>query len=180
MAQTKYSGTQTEKNLEAAFAGESQARNKYTYFASKAKKEGFEQIAAIFQQTADNEKEHAKMWFKELEGIGSTAENLVHAAEGENYEWTDMYEGFAKTAEEEGFTELAAKFRLVAAIEKRHEERYRALLANVEAQEVFKKSEVKVWECRNCGHIVVGTSAPELCPTCAHPQAYFEIHVDNF
>ena len=180
MAQTKYIGTQTEKNLEAAFAGESQARNKYTYFASKAKKEGFEQIAAIFQKTADNEKEHAKLWFKELNGIGSTAENLAAAADGENYEWTDMYEGFAKTAEEEGFAELAEKFRLVAAIEKRHEERYRALLNNVETQEVFKKSEVKVWECRNCGHIVVGTEAPELCPACAHPQAYFEIHADNF
>ena len=176
----KYSGTQTEKNLEAAFAGESQARNKYTYFASRAKKDGFEQIAAIFQQTADNEKEHAKLWFKELEGIGTTAENLVAAAEGENYEWTDMYAGFAKTAEEEGFTELAAKFRLVAAIEKRHEERYRALLRNVEAQEVFKKSEVKVWECRNCGHIVVGTEAPALCPTCAHPQSYFELVADNY
>ena len=149
----KYSGTQTEKNLEAAFAGESQARNKYSYFASRAKKDGFEQIAAIFQHTADNEKEHAKLWFKELEGIGTTAENLAAAADGENYEWTDMYDGFAKTAEEEGFKELAAKFRLVAAIEKRHEERYRALLRNVEAQEVFKKSEVKVWECRNCGHI---------------------------
>ena len=177
---TKYKNTQTEKNLLAAFAGESQARNKYTYFASKAKKEGFEQIAAIFQQTADNEKEHAKLWFKELAGIGSTAENLATAADGENYEWTDMYEGFAKTAEEEGFAELAKKFRLVAAIEKRHEERYRALLHNIEAQEVFKKSVVTVWECRNCGHIVVGTEAPELCPTCAHPQAYFEIHVDNF
>ncbi len=176
----KYSGTQTEKNLHAAFAGESEARNKYTYFASKAKKEGFEQIAAIFQQTADNEKEHAKLWFKELEGIGSTAENLAAAAAGENYEWTDMYEGFAKTAEEEGFKVLAAKFRLVAAIEKRHEERYRALLHNVEAQEVFKKSEVKVWECRNCGHIVVGTEAPQICPTCAHPQSYFEVHVDNY
>ena len=176
----KYSGTQTEKNLEAAFAGESQARNKYTYFASRAKKDGFEQIAAIFQHTADNEKEHAKLWFKELEGIGTTAENLVAAAEGENYEWTDMYAGFAKTAEEEGFTELAAKFRLVAAIEKRHEERYRALLRNVEAQEVFKKSEVKVWECRNCGHIEVGTEAPELCPTCAHPQSYFELVSDNY
>ena len=176
----KYSGTQTEKNLEAAFAGESQARNKYTYFASRAKKDGFEQIAAIFQQTADNEKEHAKLWFKELEGIGTTAENLVAAAEGENYEWTDMYAGFAKTAEEEGFAELAAKFRLVAAIEKRHEERYRALLRNVEAQEVFNKSEVKVWECRNCGHIVVGTEAPELCPTCAHPKAYFELVADNY
>ena len=178
---TKYSGTQTEKNLEAAFAGESQARNKYTYFASKAKKEGFEQIAEIFLKTADNEKEHAKMWFKELTGgIGTTAENLVAAADGENYEWTDMYEGFAKTAEEEGFKTLAAKFRLVAAIEKRHEERYRALLKNIEMQEVFAKSEVKVWECRNCGHIVVGEKAPEVCPTCAHPKSYFEIHVDNF
>ena len=177
---SKYAGTQTEKNLMEAFAGESQARNKYTYFASKAKKEGFEQIAEIFQKTADNEKEHAKLWFKELEGIGSTAENLLHAAEGENYEWTDMYEGFAKTAEEEGFKALAIKFRLVAAIEKRHEERYRALLKNVEMQEVFAKSDVKVWECRNCGHIVVGEKAPELCPTCAHPQAYFEIHVDNY
>ena len=176
----KYAGTQTEKNLEAAFAGESQARNKYTYFASRAKKDGFEQISAIFQQTADNEKEHAKMWFKELQGIGSTAENLAAAAAGENYEWTDMYAGFAQTAEEEGFHELAAKFRLVAAIEKRHEERYRALLRNIEAQEVFKRSEVKVWECRNCGHIVVGTEAPEVCPTCAHPQSYFEIHIDNF
>lgn len=177
---TKYSRTQTEKNLEAAFAGESQARNKYTYFASKAKKEGFEQIADIFLKTAENEKEHAKMWFKELNGIGSTAENLKAAAEGENYEWTDMYEGFAKTAEAEGFPALAKKFRLVAAIEKRHEERYRALLHNIEAQEVFAKSEVKVWECRNCGHIVVGEKAPEVCPTCAHPQAYFEVHVDNF
>ena len=175
-----FRSTQTEKNLEAAFAGESQARNKYTYFASRAKKDGFEQIAAIFQQTADNEKEHAKLWFKELEGIGTTAENLVAAAEGENYEWTDMYAGFAKTAEEEGFAELAAKFRLVAAIEKRHEERYRALLRNVEAQEVFKKSEVKVWECRNCGHIVVGTEAPAICPTCAHPQSYFELVADNY
>ena len=177
---TKYSGTQTEKNLEAAFAGESQARNKYTYFASKAKKEGFEQIAELFQKTADNEKEHAKMWFKELNGIGDTAQNLAVAAEGENYEWTDMYEGFAKTAEEEGFADLAIKFRLVAAIEKRHEERYRALLHNVEMKEVFAKSEVKVWECRNCGHIVVGEKAPEVCPVCAHPQAYFEIHKDNF
>lgn len=177
---TKYSGTQTEKNLEAAFAGESQARNKYTYFASKAKKEGFEQIAELFQKTADNEKEHAKMWFKELNGIGNTAQNLAAAAEGENYEWTDMYEGFAKTAEEEGFADLAMKFRLVAAIEKRHEERYRALLHNIEMKEVFAKSEVKVWECRNCGHIVVGEKAPEVCPVCAHPQAYFEIHIDNF
>lgn len=177
---TKYSGTQTEKNLEAAFAGESQARNKYTYFASKAKKEGFEQIAALFLETADNEKEHAKLWFKELNGIGDTAKNLAAAAEGENYEWTDMYAGFAKTAEEEGFPELAEKFRDVAAIEKRHEERYRALLHNVETAEVFKRSEVKVWECRNCGHIVVGTEAPEICPVCAHPQAYFELHKDNF
>ena len=177
----KYAGTQTEKNLMAAFSGESEARNKYTYFASKAKKEGFEQIAALFQKTADNEKEHAKMWFKELHnGMPSTSENLLAAAEGENYEWTDMYENFAKTAEEEGFKELAAKFRLVAAIEKRHEERYRALLKNIETAQVFEKSEVKVWECRNCGHIVVGTAAPEICPTCAHPQAYFEVHVDNF
>ena len=175
-----YAGTQTEKNLQAAFAGESQARNKYTYFASKAKKEGFEQIAALFELTANNEKEHAKLWFKELDGIGSTAENLAAAADGENYEWTDMYAGFAETAEKEGFPELAKKFRGVADIEKRHEERYRALLKNVEAQEVFKKSEVKVWECRNCGHIVVGTEAPEVCPVCAHPQAYFEVHVDNF
>lgn len=177
---TKYSGSQTEKNLEAAFAGESQARNKYTYFASKAKKEGFEQIAALFLETADNEKEHAKLWFKELNGIGDTAENLAAAAAGENYEWTDMYEGFARTADEEGFPELAAKFRGVAAIEKRHEERYRALLHNVETAEVFKRSEVKVWECRNCGHIVVGTEAPEVCPVCAHPQAYFELHKENF
>ncbi len=158
----KYAGTKTEQNLRAAFSGESEARNKYTYFASKAKKDGFEQIAAIFQQTADNEKEHAKLWFKELNGIGTTAENLAAAADGENYEWTDMYEGFAKTAEEEGFAELAAKFRLVAQIEKHHEERYRALLKNIEMQEVFKKSEVKVWECRNCGHIVVGD---HLCPS---------------
>ena len=173
-------GSKTEQNLMAAFAGESQARNKYDYFASQAKKDGYEQIAAIFQETALNEKEHAKMWFKELQRIGSTAENLAAAAAGENYEWTDMYAGFAQTAEEEGFHELAAKFRLVAAIEKRHEERYRALLRNIEAQEVFKRSEVKVWECRNCGHIVVGTEAPEVCPTCAHPQSYFEIHMDNF
>ena len=177
---TKYSGTQTEKNLEAAFAGESQARNKYTYFASKAKKEGFEQIAALFLETADNEKDHAKLWFKELNGIGDTAENLAAAAAGENYEWTDMYEGFARTADEEGFPELAAKFRAVAAIEKRHEERYRALLHNVETAEVFKRSEVKVWECRNCGHIVVGTEAPKVCPVCAHPQSYFEIHKENY
>ena len=175
-----YAGTQTEKNLEAAFAGESQARNKYTYFASQAKKDGFEQISALFQKTADNEKEHAKMWFKELNGIGTTAENLGAAADGENYEWTDMYAGFADTAEKEGFPELAAKFRAVAAIEKHHEERYRALLHNVEAQEVFAKSEVKVWECRNCGHIIVGTKAPEICPVCAHPQAYFEINCENY
>ena len=176
----KYAGTQTEKNLEAAFAGESQARNKYTYFASTARKEGYEQIAALFEQTANNEKEHAKMWFKELEGIGDTAANLAAAADGENFEWTDMYEGFAKTAEEEGFPALAAKFRLVAAIEKHHEERYRALLKNVEAQEVFAKSAVKVWECRNCGHIVVGERAPLVCPTCAHPQAYFEVNAENY
>ncbi len=177
---SKYAGTKTEQNLRTAFSGESEARNKYTYFASKAKKEGFEQIAALFLKTADNEKEHAKLWFKELNGIGSTAENLVSAAEGENYEWTDMYDGFAKTAEEEGFHELAEKFRMVAAIEKHHEERYRALLHNVEAREVFAKSEVKVWECRNCGHIVVGAAAPEICPTCNHPQAYFEIHAENY
>ena len=176
----KYAGTQTEKNLETAFAGESQARNKYTYFASKAKKEGYEQIAALFLETADNEKEHAKLWFKELEGIGDTAQNLAAAAAGENYEWTDMYDGFAKTADEEGFHELAAKFRGVAAIEKRHEERYRALLKNVETAQVFERSEVKVWECRNCGHIVVGTKAPEICPVCAHSQAYFEIQKENF
>ena len=180
MSNTKYTGTQTEKNLEAAFAGESQARNKYTYFASKAKKEGYEQIAAIFLKTADNEKEHAKLWFKELNGIGETTDNLKAAAEGENFEWTDMYEGFAKTAEAEGFKDLAVKFRLVAAIEKRHEERYRALLKNVETAEVFKKSSVKVWECRNCGHIVIGEAAPEVCPTCAHPKSYFEISENNF
>src|SRR5574344_2243080 len=177
---TMYSGTQTEKNLEAAFAGESEARNKYTYFASKAKKDGYEQIAALFLKTAENEKEHAKLWLKELNGIGDTAQNLAAAADGENYEWTDMYEGFAKTAEEEGFKALAAKFRLVAAIEKRHEERYRALLNNVETAQVFERSEVKIWECRNCGHIVVGTKAPNMCPVCAHPQSYFELHMDNF
>lgn len=176
----KYSGTKTEKNLWDAFAGESQARNKYTYFASVAKKAGYEQIAELFLKTADNEKEHAKLWFKELNGIGDTAQNLAAAADGENYEWTDMYEGFAKTAEEEGFHELAARFRGVAAIEKRHEERYRALLKNVETATVFERSEVKVWECRNCGHIVVGTKAPEICPVCAHPQAYFEIHKENY
>ena len=176
----KYAGTQTEKNLEEAFAGESQARNKYTYFASKAKKEGYEQIAALFLKTADNEKEHAKMWFKELDGIGGTAQNLAAAAAGENFEWTDMYDGFAKTAEEEGFSELAEKFRLVAAIEKEHEERYRALLKNVETAQVFEKSEIKIWECRNCGHIAVGPKAPLVCPTCAHPQSYFELREKNY
>ena len=176
----KYKGTKTEQNLLAAFAGESQARNKYTYFASVAKKEGYEQISELFLKTADNEKEHAKIWFKELEGIGNTAQNLEEAANGENYEWTDMYEGFAKTAEEEGFKELAYKFRAVAAIEKEHEERYRALLKNVETNQVFEKSEVKIWECRNCGHIVVGTKAPEICPVCAHPKAYFEVKKVNY
>lgn len=176
----KYKGTKTEQNLLAAFAGESQARNKYTYFASVAKKEGYEQISELFQKTADNEKEHAKIWFKELEGIGNTAQNLEEAANGENYEWTDMYEGFAKTAEEEGFKELAYKFRAVAAIEKEHEERYRALLKNVETNQVFEKSEVKIWECRNCGHIVVGTKAPDVCPVCAHPKAYFEVKKVNY
>ena len=176
----RYEGTRTEKNLEAAFAGESQARNKYTYFASVAKKEGYEQISSLFLKTAENEKEHAKMWFKELNGIGDTAENLCAAAAGENYEWTDMYDGFAKTAEEEGFHDLAAKFRLVAAIEKSHEERYRALLKNVKTAEVFAKSEVKVWECRNCGHIVVGKKAPEVCPTCNHPQSYFEVRAEKY
>ena len=176
----KYQGTQTEKNLQAAFAGESQARNKYTYFASVAKKEGYEQISGIFAKTAETEKEHAKMWFKELAGIGNTAQNLEAAADGENYEWTDMYEEFAKTAEQEGFPELAEKFRMVGAIEKAHEERYRALLKNVETAQVFEKSEVKVWECRNCGHIVVGTKAPEVCPVCNHPQSYFEIHAENY
>ena len=180
MSQNKYAGTETEKNLKTAFSGESEARNKYTFFASVAKKEGYEQIAALFQKTPDNEKEHAKMWFKELKGIGDTAHNLEAAAEGENYEWTDMYAGFAETAEKEGFPELAAKFRLVAEIEKHHEERYRALLKNVETAKVFEKSEVKVWECRNCGHIVVGTSAPEICPACAHPQSYFEVKAENY
>ena len=173
-------GSKTEQNLLTAFAGESQARNKYTYFASVAKKAGYEQIAELFLKTADNEKEHAKMWFKELGGIGSTEENLLAAAEGENYEWTDMYDQMAKDAEAEGFKELAEKFRGVAAIEKRHEERYRKLLENVKAKEVFEKSGVTVWECRNCGHIVVGTKAPELCPVCNHPQSYFEVHMDNF
>lgn len=173
-------GSKTEKNLWEAFAGESQARSKYTYFASVAKKEGYEQIAAIFTETADNEKEHAKLWFKELAGIGSTAENLAAAAEGENYEWTDMYAGFAKTAEAEGFPELAARFRMVGEVERHHEERYRALLHNVETAAVFAKSEVKIWECRNCGHIVVGTAAPEVCPVCNHPQSYFELCAENY
>ena len=177
---TKYAGTQTEKNLEAAFAGESQARNKYTYFASVAKKEGYEQIAEIFTKTAENEKEHAKMWFKALGELGTTAENLLHAAEGENYEWTDMYDTFAKEAEEEGFSELACKFRAVAAIEKAHEERYRALLSNVELQKVFEKSEETMWECRNCGHLVIGKKAPAVCPVCAHPQSYFEVRKENY
>ena len=173
-------GSKTEKNLMEAFAGESQARNKYTYFASKAKKEGFEQIAAIFNQTADNEKEHAKLWFKLLGGIGNTAENLLAAAEGENYEWTDMYDTFAKEAEEEGFVEIAAKFRAVAKIERSHEERYRALLNNVEMQKVFEKSEEIMWECRNCGHLVMGKKAPEVCPVCEHPQSYFEVRKVNY
>ena len=175
-----YAGTKTEKNLWEAFAGESQARNKYTYFASVAKKAGYEQIAALFLQTAENEKEHAKLWFKALGELGDTAENLLHAAEGENAEWTDMYERMAKDAEEEGFTELAAQFRGVAAIEKAHEERYRALLKNVETKAVFEKSGVTIWECRNCGHIVVGTKAPEVCPVCKHPQAYFEVRKENY
>ena len=173
-------GSKTEKNLMTAFAGESEARNKYTYFASVAKKEGYEQISALFLKTAENEREHAKMWLKELNGIGDTSANLAVAADGENYEWTDMYDNFAKTAEEEGFHELAAKFRMVAAIEKHHEERYRALLKNVETATVFEKSEVKVWECRNCGHILVGTKAPEICPVCAHPKSYFEISAENY
>lgn len=176
----KYSGTKTEQNLRAAFAGESEARNKYTYFASVAKKEGYEQIANIFLKTAENEKEHAKLWFKELEGIGNTMDNLKAAALGENYEWTDMYETFAREAEEEGFTALAKKFRLVGAIEREHEKRYRALLNNIETSSVFERSEVKIWECRNCGHIVIGTKAPEVCPVCAHPQSYFEIKEENY
>ena len=173
-------GTKTEKNLMAAFAGESQARNKYTYFASVAKKEGYEQISAIFQKTADNEKEHAKLWFKALGELGNTAQNLLAAAEGENYEWTDMYDTFAKEADEEGFHELAEKFRGVALIEKSHEERYRALLSNVEMQKVFEKSEETMWECRNCGHLVIGKKAPEVCPVCAHPQSYFEVRKENY
>ena len=173
-------GSKTEKNLWAAFAGESQARNKYNYFASVAKKEGYEQIAAIFEATANNEKEHAKLWFKALGELGNTAENLLHAAEGENYEWTDMYDTFAKEAAEEGFTRLAAQFRMVAAIEKSHEERYRALLNNVEMQAVFAKSEITMWECRNCGHLVMGKNAPKLCPVCEHPQSYFEVRKENY
>lgn len=176
----KYSGTQTEKNLRTAFAGESQARNKYTYFASVAKKEGFEQIADIFEKTANNEKEHAKMWFKELNELGNTMQNLASASDGENYEWTDMYKDFAETAEKEGFKELADKFRAVAEIEKHHEERYRKLLSNIETKQVFEKSTVKVWECRNCGHIVVGIKAPDICPVCAHPQSYFEVRSENY
>ncbi len=173
-------GSKTEKNLMAAFSGESEARNKYTYFASVAKKEGYEQISALFLDTANNEKEHAKMWFKELKGIGNTAENLKSAAAGENYEWTDMYATFAKEAEEEGFTELAAKFRMVAAIEKTHEERYLKLLNNVEMQKVFEKAEETMWECRNCGHLVIGKKAPEICPVCAHPKSYFEVRAENY
>ena len=177
-----YKGTKTEKNLEAAFAGESQARNKYTYFASKAKKDGYEQIAAIFEETAGNEKEHAKMWFKELHGgeVPSTEENLKAAADGENYEWTDMYVEFAKTAREEGFEELAKKFEAVAEIEKHHEERYRKLLKNIEDKKVFSKDGEAIWVCRNCGHIVVGKAAPEVCPVCKHPQSYFEIKAENY
>ena len=176
----KYAGTKTEKNLWDAFAGESMARNKYTYFASTAKKAGYEQIAAIFLKTAENEKEHAKLWFKALGGVGDTPENLLQAAEGENAEWTDMYERMAKEADEEGFHELAEQFRGVAAIEKQHEERYRKLLQNIEAMEVFEKSGVTIWECRNCGHIVVGTKAPEECPVCHHPQAFFEVRAENY
>ncbi len=175
-----YAGTKTEQNLRAAFSGESQARNKYTYFASVAKKEGYEQISALFLETAENERAHAKIWFKELNGIGDTTANLEAAAEGENYEWTDMYAEFAKTAEQEGFHELAAKFHMVAAIEKHHEERFRALLKNVETAQVFERSEVKMWECRNCGHVVVGTKAPDVCAVCAHPQSYFEIQAENY
>ena len=176
----KYAGTKTEQNLRDAFAGESQARNKYTYFASVAKKEGYEQISALFLKTAENEKEHAKLWFKELGELGNTAENLAAAAEGENYEWTDMYANFAKDADEEGLHELAAKFRAVAAIEKSHEERYLALLNNVQMQAVFEKAGETMWECRNCGHLVVGKQAPQLCPVCAHPQAYFEVRAENY
>ncbi|MBR2916224.1 MAG: rubrerythrin family protein [Clostridia bacterium] len=173
-------GSKTEANLLEAFAGESMARNKYTYFASVAKKEGYQQIAAIFEETASNEKEHAKLWFKALSGLGDTAQNLLSAAEGENYEWTDMYDRFAKEAEEEGFTVLAAQFKKVAEVEKAHEERYRKLLSNVEMQKVFEKSEETMWECRNCGHLVMGKKAPEVCPVCAHPQAYFEVRKENY
>ena len=176
----RYAGTKTEKNLQEAFAGESQARNKYTYFASVAKKAGYEQIAALFLKTAENEKEHAKFWFRALGGIGTTEENLKAAAEGENYEWTDMYDRFAKDAEEEGFTELAEQFRGVAAIEKTHEERYRKLLNNVEEKKVFEKSGVTVWECRNCGHVCVGTTAPDVCPVCKHPKSFFEVRSENY
>lgn len=180
MTQMELKGTKTEKNLMAAFAGESQARNKYTYFASVARKEGYEQIAAIFLKTAENEKEHAKLWFKYLDGIGNTAQNLKAAAEGENYEWTDMYDTFAKEAEEEGFKELAEKFRAVGRIEKTHEERYRTLLNNVETNAVFEKAGERMWECRNCGHIVVGKAAPEICPVCNHPRSYFEVREENY
>ena len=180
MGKNIYAGTKTEKNLWEAFAGESQARNKYTYFASVAKKAGYEQIAALFQKTADNEKEHAKLWFKALGELGATAENLKHAAEGENYEWTDMYDRMAKEADEEGFHDLARQFRGVAAIEKAHEERYLALLNNVETKAVFEKAGVVMWECRNCGHLVMGTEAPEVCPVCNHPQAHFEVHAENY
>jgi len=173
-------GSKTEQNLRAAFSGESEARNKYTYFASVARKEGYQQICAIFEETANNEKEHAKMWFKELKGIGTTAENLESAAAGENYEWTDMYANFAKEAEEEGFTEIARKFRLVAEVEKTHEERYRKLLSNVEMQAVFEKAEETMWECRNCGHLVMGKKAPQVCPVCNHPQAYFQVRKENY
>jgi len=176
----QYKGTKAEQNLMAAFAGESQARNKYTYFSSVAKKEGYEQISEIFLKTAENEKEHAKLWFKALGELGDTAQNLLHAAEGENYEWTDMYEGFAKDAEAEGFTQLAAQFRAVAKVEKAHEDRYRALLNNVEMKAVFEKAEETMWECRNCGHLVMGKQAPQVCPVCAHPQSYFEVRKENY
>jgi rubrerythrin len=180
MEKKSLKGTKTEQNLMAAFAGESQARNKYTYFASAAKKEGYEQIAAIFESTANNEKEHAKLWFKALGELGDTATNLLHAADGENYEWTDMYETFAKEAEEEGFTALATQFRMVAKIEKSHEERYRALLNNVETNKVFDKTEETMWECRNCGHLAMGNKALEVCPVCAHPKSFFEVRKENY
>lgn len=176
----KYSGTKTEQNLRDAFSGESQARGKYTYFAAKAREEGYEQIAELFLKTAENEREHAKLWFEELDGIGDTAENLANAAAGENFEWTDMYANFAKTAEEEGFVKLAAKFRLVAQVEKTHEERYRKLLHNVETKEVFARNEIKIWECRNCGHLIIGEKAPEICPVCNYPKAYFQLHAENY